>query len=247
MSLLLDQYLRTCDPFHLGFTSHELLGAGYVLTEGTVFPYPAGGVVLRRRRLYPDVGPWSICGFARPNDEVVFNMTGFPHEANGAFQYQSAIVLGNGFTGPFTEPVRVDFDGSRTRITPPLPMFPRHVAATPMAGGKFRVSWEYDPRGQGAWPTDFQVFAGLDAGSVDYNTPLTDSLTGLDATPVIGARRGYELTSGAFADGTQRVFVVRARNSAGTAEKNTSATKAKKARTTTVAATAVEFAGQRRR
>jgi len=41
--------------------------------------------------------------------------------------------------------------------------------------------------------------------------------------------------------------VVRARNSAGTAEKNTFATKPKRARTTTAAATAVEFAGQRRR
>lgn len=109
------------------------------------------------------------------------------------------------------------------------------------------MSWEYDPRRQGAWPADFQVFAGPDAGSVDYNAPLTDSLTGLNATPVIGARRGYEITSGAFADGTQRVFVVRARNAAGTAEKNTFATKPKRARTTTAAATAVEFAGQRRR
>jgi hypothetical protein len=247
MSLLLDQYLRTCDPFHLGYTSHELLGAGYMLTDGAVFPYPAGGVILRRRRLYPDVGRWSICGFARPNDTAIFNMAGFAHEANAAFQYQSAIVLGNGFTGPFSEPVRVDFDGSRNQITPPLPMFPRHVVATPLAGGKFRVSWEYDPRGQGAWPTDFQVFAGADAGSVDYNAPLTESLTGLNTTPVIGARRGYAFTSAAFADGTARVFGVRARNSTGTAEKNTFITQAKKARTTTVAATAVEFSGQRRR
>lgn len=246
MSVLLRHFRATCDPFFVGHSTGEYLTLGYALTEGLVFPFPGGGVVLRRRRLYPDVGPWTFCGFARPADSTIRNMPGFPHEADMAYQYSSAVVLGNGFAGRFSEPVRVDFDGGGARITPPLPMFPRHVTATPTAGGRFLVEWEYDPFGHGAWPADFQVFAGADAGSVDFGTPLVDAVSGLNFVKTVGASRRYRLATAAFAHGVTKVFVVRGRNSAGVAEKNTVASLPKIARTTTASVTSVEVTGMRK-
>ncbi len=246
MSVLLDHYKRGCDPYHLGHSNVDVLAMGYAMTEGTVFPYPGGGVVLRRRRLYPDVGPWSICGFAKPNETTVANMPGFPKQASMGFQYDAAIVLGNGFAGRFSEPVRVDFDSGGIRISPPLPMFPRHVCSEPIAGGRFRVCWEYDPYGQGEWPTDFRAFRGADAASIDFNTPLTDSVTGLTTTPFVGSRRLYEFTTAAYGNGTTHVFAVRARSSAAVSELNTYATQPKTARASAIAVTAVEAVGQRR-
>lgn len=246
MSQLLEHFRATRDPFLLGHSSVDLMSLGYALTGGLVFPYPGGGVVLRRRRLYPDLGDWKFCGFARPDESVIRNAAGFGHEVDAAFQYSAAIVLGNGFVGDYCEPIRVDFDGAGARITPPLPMFPRSVVASTLASGKFRVEWEYDPYGQGAYPTDFQVFAGAAAGSVDFNTPLVDSISGINTTPYLAGQRRFTFTTAAFANGTVKVFAVRARSSAGVAEKNTYTSAAATARTTTASATAVEVTGMRR-
>ncbi len=203
------------------------MALGYLLTEGMVFPYPAGGVLLLRRPLYPTTGAWRYCGFARPGETTIKNGRGFSHDADQAYQYTAVVVLGNGFISELCVPVRVDFDSGGSRATAQLPMFPLNLAATPIAAGKFRLLFEYDSFGQGAYPKDFQAFRGVDPASVDYGTPLVDSVTGLSTVAFAAGRRRYTFTTAAYGDGTTSVFSVRARNAIGATELNTYTSAAK--------------------
>ena len=136
------------------------------------------------------------------------------------------------------EPVRLDFDGDGDLITPPLPNFPVAAVAAPTAGGKYHITWEYDSYGQGGWPTDFQVFEGSTPETVDYNTPLTDSVTGETTVVYRGNQRIYRFTTQAYDHWSEHVFAVRGRNSNGTAEKNTYTTTTKRAVNATPASAA---------
>ncbi len=100
-------------------------------------------------------------------------------------------------------------------LTPPLPMWPVGIGAVPLPAGKFRVTWGYDPHGQGAWPTDFQVFE-----SPVWDVPLVDSETGLNVVAFDVRRKQFSFTTAAYAGGSSHAFGVRARNSAGVAERN---------------------------
>ena len=219
MSYVLDHHNVACDPFGQGLTNGIQMALGSWLTHGMRFALPLGGVILWRRRLYPDVGRWVPCGMARPDAAMISNWPGFLHEADMAFQYTVSRVLGNGFISGLREPVRVDFDSEGALIDPPLPMFPLGVVATPIAGGKFRVTWTYDDFGEGAPPTDFQVFSGATPETVDYDTALTDSITSLDYVPFLGEMKRHVFTSATYL-GTSVVYGVRARNSEGVAEQN---------------------------
>ena len=154
--------------------------------------------------------------------------------------------MGNGFISRLCEPVRVDFDSLADLITPALPLFPQQLAATPQAGGKFSVTWIYDPYGQGGFPADFQVFEGATAATVDYNTPLVDSVTGLSAVPFDGGA-GFRFTTQAYADGSDHVFAARARNSNGVAELNTYTSRTARAIATAPADAALSAAMMGRR
>jgi len=235
MSYMLSHYRLACDPYHRGYTSAELITLGYLVTRGLVFPWTGGGHLLVRRRLYPTTGKWRYCGFARPSESTIKNMKSVGHDPEQAYQYTVVKVLGNGFVSKMAEPIRVDFDSEGARITPALPMFPLSAVAKPLAGGKFRLSWEYSSYGQGGWPKDFQVFRGATAETVDYETPLVDSLTGL-AYVLFNALTRYTFTTGAYDDGTACVFGVRSRNTNGVAELNTYTTKSKVAKATGPAA-----------
>lgn len=238
MSYLLDHHLAVVDPFRLGFSSAPLLGLLMPIPRGCSFPWRDGCVALLRRALYPDVHEWVYCGLALGDDTTLKNFPGMGHSASQAYQYTAVVMLGQGMISTAFEPTRVDFDGGKALITPRLPTFPVHVTAKATDGGKFRIAWEYDPAGQGGFPTDFQVFEGVDAGSVDYNTPLTDSQTGLDVVTYSGSRRIYALTTAAYGDLTWHVFSVRARNVNGVAELNTYTTTSRRARSAAPAAAA---------
>ena len=223
MGYLLKHARLTMDPYARGHTSHALMALGYPMTRGLMFPFTGGGVVMLRRRLYPVTGAWSYCGFARPAETTITNMPGFDHGANTAWQYTAARILGNGFISLLAEPVRVDFDGGGARITPALPTFPLHIVAKAIAGGKFRIIWEYDPFGQGAYPKDFQVFSGTET-VMNFASPVPLEGGG-DSVAYAGGQRRFEaITQNGPTDGTKVRFGVRARNSGGVEEQNTRTT-----------------------
>lgn len=247
MRTLIDHHLATRDPLGLGDGEAGYLASGQALTLGMCFPYPEGGFALRRRSLYPTPATeWTLCGFARPGEATIESNDGVAHDADQAYQYAAARVFGNGYAGDWCEPVRVDFDDNGDLITPPLPLWPQHVAAQPRSGGRFLVTWEYDPFGQGAWPADFQVFEGPDADNVDYGTPLTDGSSGLWVIPLRVDRKRFELLTPFYDHGSQHVFVVRARNAAGVAEKNTNTTATVTASAAAPEAARIDRAVQRR-
>jgi len=243
VSHLLPQFVRTFDPLKRGFGDADSAELGYAITKGFAFPALSDVIVLMRRKLYPTPELWHYCGQVDADQAVVQNADGYPHEADMGYQYSAALCHASGFRSQFCEPVRVDFDVEGALITPALPMWPIQVAATPIAGGKFKITWAYTPWGQGGWPTDFQVFAGL---PMDYGTPLTDSVTGLTYTPYVANRQTYSFTTGAYGDGLAKVFGVRARNSGGTADQNEFTTTSTRARAAAPAKAEVRSIRQRR-
>lgn len=224
MSSYLERHRVVCDPFGQGSGANGL-ALMMPLTNGFQFPWREGNKVLMRRTLYPTPSAWGYCGVATPAKTQIKSYAGYSHQANQAYQYAAAALLGNGMISRATPPVRLDFDGSKVLITPGLPAWPRNVTATPIAAGKFLVTWEYDPFGQAAYPKDFQVFTGAAPVGVVYTTPIADSITGLTAIPYEANRRVYSFTSPAYTPHLRpRSFAVRARNVNGVAEKNTNAT-----------------------
>lgn len=224
MTHLAHHHAAVADPFAIGLSAECvcLLMSG---ASGMDWMFQDGGAALLRRTLYPEPAPWEYCGVAQQGEVVIRNYASFGHVADQAYHYAAQRFLGNGMVSRMTPPIRLDFDGAGALITPSLPAPVVGLAATPIAGGKFAITFAYDPWGQGGSPADFQVFAGADAGSVDYGTALTDSVTGLNRVDFAGAQRTHTFTTAAFADGTARVFVVRGRNINGVAEKNTRATR----------------------
>lgn len=237
MSYLVNLHKKVTDPFLTGDSAAQM-GLMMTLTKGGMFPWRSGGVALLRRVLYPDVSPWQYCGLAIGDTAQIKNYPGMAHSVDQAYQYSAVSFLGNGMISLMSPPVRLDFDGAGNLITPALPNFPIAVLAVALAGGKFRVSWEYATYGQGTAPKDFQVFEGTDPGSVDYNTPLTDSITGLTSVKHVGRRRVYSFTTPAYSNLTSHVFAVRARNATPVVEKNTYTSVSKRARVAVPAAAA---------
>lgn len=247
MRSVVAHHQETQDPIGLGDGESAMLAVGHALTLGACFAYPAGGYVLRRRALYPTPeSQWTLCGFARPDATWIESDDGVAQEADQAYQYAAARVFGNGYAGDWSEPVRVDFDAAGDLILPALPLFPQHAAARAIAAGRVVVTWEYDSFGQGGWPTDFQVFEGASPAAVNYGAPLTDLVSGLTALPYLVDRRRFQLTTPSYGDGTTHVFAVRARSSAGVAERNTFTTREVTATTAGPAAATVERALLRR-
>lgn len=241
MSHVLPQFLKTFDPFKRGFGDADHAELGYAVTKGFAFPATVDDILLMRRELYPTIGLWHYCGASAT--AALQNADGYPHEVSMGYQYAGAFCHPNGFRSALSEPVRIDFDGAGDLIAPALPMWPIQVVATPTAGGKFKLTWSYDPWGQGNYPTDFQVFAGL---PMDYGTPLTDSETGLTYTPYVADQQAFSFTTGVYGDGVAKVFGVRARNSGGVAEQNTFVSTSRLARAAAPAKGEIRSVRQRR-
>ena len=134
------------------------------------------------------------------------------HVADSWYCYAVQQISGLGVRGPIGHPRRVEFD-DEVAIRGPSPNTVRALHATRLAAGKFRPSWIYSPVGQGAPPADFQVFDDSAApGTIDWETPLTDSVTGLDYVPYRPGRQVFSFTTGAYDDGAAITFGVLARN-----------------------------------
>jgi len=217
---LIDHHNASADTLMLGQRTADHAMLSYGLTMGHYFPWVDGGAALQRRRLYPTPESiWTFCGIARPGEATIISNDSVQHDSDQAYQYRCAQFHGNGYVGEFSEPVRLDFDNAGDQILPLMPMPPIGLAATSIGSGKIRVCFAYEAFGHGGYPTDFQVFEGATAGTIDYNTPL-------GTIAFDHAKTRYDFTTSAFADGTPHVMGVRARNSGGVAEQNitTSAT-----------------------
>lgn len=241
MSYILEHHKIACDPFGSGLSNEVQLGLASWLTHGMRFALPLGAIVLFRRRLYPDVGRWVVCGIARPDASTISNWSGFGHEAEMSFQYATARALGNGFISPLSEPTRVDFDKIGDLIIPRLPMFPIAVVAQAVAGGKFRITWTYDGFGEGTQPSEFRVSEGATPETVNYSSFVVDTVTGLSAFPFLGNGARHVLNAtGAYDDGSEHVFAVRGKPAGGVLEQNVYTTDTVRARASTpTGATAV--------
>lgn len=222
--------LSVLDAFLDGEMTPDQFGALLCLTGGIAFPIESGTVILRRRKLTPTPERWVICGYAAPGVSAITNDDSVTHAANTSYWYSAAQVFGNGMASAWSEPVRLDFDGSSNLITPGLPNAPESLKVTPIAGGKFLVEGTYRAFGQGGPPANFQVFAGTAPGSVDYNTPLVDSVTGLAYATFDALAERFTFTTASFADGTAKAFAARARSAAGIAERSELPTAVKIAR-----------------
>lgn len=243
MNYLLRHRRAVMDSFRIGHSASQI---GFMMhaLRGTWFPWFNGGVVLFRAALYPTPGAWQPVGIAQGAATQIRNYPGMTHFPDQAYLYTAATMLGNGMISSVSEPVRIEFDDGGNLIQPLMPNPPVHVVAGVIAGGKFRVVWEYGAYGHGASPTDFQVFEGATPATVDYDTALTDSVTGLNVVAIEGMRRVYRLTTPAYTSGTNHVFVVRSRNANGVAEKNTTATTVKQARSVTPPDVAAAMSGR---
>lgn len=220
MSYLRDQHWATSDPFLRGTQAAQLCTL-MSMTHGQMWPWMEGGAMLLRRTLYPTFGSWEYCGISTPAEGTIRQYDGFVHAPSQAYQYTAVRLLGNGFVSTMARPIRLDFDDEGALILPLLPAPPRDLAVTTLSGGRFRVTWSYDALGQGGYPHDFQVFEGEDAGSIDYDTPLVDSITGLNHVRYLAGRSHFAFTTAAFAHGSDHVLAVRGRNSEAVAEQNT--------------------------
>jgi len=208
----LRQHLATADPFGEGYWGPDQIALGFHALAGRC-PYPSGAVALMRRRLYPAAGDWDYCGTAKLSGATI-SQAAAPHEVDMGYQYAAAALLGNGYVSEKCQPVRVDFDSNRDIISPALPMWPKELCVRPAVGGRYILHWAYDEWGEGTPPSDFAVFEGATAETVDYDTPIGT------VTYVVG-RNLYEFTSGQYSGGTSHVFAVRARNSNSVCELNT--------------------------
>lgn len=243
MRTLLEQSVAMDDSDALGEGREDFHRLNYDLTLGFDFGIPEGGFLLERSCLYPTARTPRYVGVATSDDGTISNDVFAPHEGDAfadlfldpelddmldfpfaqrrscsAYLYSAARVLGNGFTSRMCPPIRTDFDADRRLITPLLPAPPSAVTAVPISGGRFLVSWSYDPYGQGAWPVDFQVFHGT--VGVDWGVPLQEQVSGLLFVPFHPLRRRHEFVTAAFANGTSHVFGVRGRNASGICEAN---------------------------
>lgn len=188
-------------------------------------PYTLAGAVLQRRALYPVVGDWEDVGFAPEPVRTVRTWRHVSHAANSGYEYRVMRRNTAGVTSLYaSDRTRLDFDGSGVRRDA-MPAAPVSVSAKPIAGGKFLVTWLYDGIGEAVFPSRFLVFAGATAETIDYGTPLTDSVTGLAYVAARPGRRVYQFTTAAFSHGASRAFAVRSVNAALVAELNVRTTR----------------------
>lgn len=208
------------------------------LYGGILAAAPTAAIILQRRTVRPTVTAWVDMGTAAIGATTIQTTAGVAQAAaNTVYLFRVLLQNSAGRRTPYpSQPLRQDFDGSSDRIAA-VPNRPMFVRATPIAGGKVRLAWDYNPIGESGAPAQFRVYEGADAGSIDYGTPLTDSITGLAHTVFDPAAGGHEFTTGVLSEAVH-VFAVRSRTVAGNEEANTDATTPVTADATPMAATA---------
>lgn len=230
------------DPL-LGMSRQESMAVGYPATLGLSFPHLQELFVLFRRKLYgTDIGPWIVVGLEESDASTIQNATSTTHATSTGYQYTVARCYSNGFVGPMSEPFRLEINNVDQAVTD-MPLWPIDLDVRQTADGEFIVSWGYDRYGQSGDPAGFTVHDGPDADNVDYGTILGT------VTFDPKASRHEFTTSEGYADGTARVFGVRAWNTflvGGMPELNTFTSESIRAKKTAPTLASITNAGQPR-
>lgn len=193
-------------------------------------------IILQRRSVRPTVTAWVDVSSTPISNTTIQTDAGEAQAAANA-SYLFRVVHQNSAgrqTAYPSLPLRQDFDGSSVRIAA-LPNRPVFVHARPIAAAKVQIRFAYNPIGESGVPSEFRIYEGATLATVDYNSPLTDSVTGLNHVRFDPEAAGYEFTTGALSEAAH-VFVVRGRTAAGDEEANTSITAPVTADATSVSA-----------
>lgn len=197
-----------------------------------------GLIILQRRSVRPTVTAW-VDVSSTPISNTTIQTDAGDTQAAASASYLFRVVNQNAAgrqTAYPSLPLRQDFDGSSVRIAA-LPNRPVFVHTRSIAAAKMQIRFAYNPIGESGVPSEFRIYEGATLATVDYGTPLVDSVTGLNHIVFDPGAAGYEFTTGVLSE-SAHVFVVRGRTAAGDEEANTLATAPVTAEATPVSAAA---------
>jgi hypothetical protein len=195
-------------------SAFQALADGLALTRGRFWVRVAGGHDLRRSTTGHPTRADPIVGRADGRATGIDTFPWVGHGAGGRYRYAVTVAGAGGVRDDADAPgTDVDFDAEGEWIGL-APNRVTHPHVEPLSGGRFRVSWAYDERGQAAPPAEFAVYNdAASPGTVDY--------TAVVATVAYRRYGGFfEFVSGAFEHESRMRWGVRARSAAGVEERN---------------------------
>lgn len=214
MSELLGFYLTHYDAVFLGMGRRGLAN-GMHATMGQMFPRSSGGANLYRRIGSAEDIDWTDpVGAVGKEVTAIRNFVDRGHDSGQDYSYAVRAISAGGVEQVETpNGVGVSFDGVGSAIIPSVDS-PGELRCSPIANGKFCLSWYYRANGRSGGPKEFRIYGNGGTGGVDYGTLVA----------VVGFRfwqRHYAYESAVFATGTTVAWSVRTVNSAGQEERNT--------------------------
>jgi len=210
MPELLTTFNARWDPLHRGRTPAGI-ATGTLMTAGGGYPARAGVHLL-----YMSVGEapseadaW-VVGACSPTADPANEIKNFPTyplpPSSVCWFWVRAVSPGGAEESSRVNAIRIKTDSNGDPVDP-APNRPTHLTATAIAGGRIRLTWQYDPVGEQAPVSQFSIYHDNGGGVIDLNTPL-------DTT----SARVY--VTDAYAHGTTVKFTVRSRSSGGVEETN---------------------------
>ncbi len=209
-----DKWFAVWHPLHLGFTADGHANA-IGLSLGVFWVRHRGGHNLYRWSGNAEpVQTDRIVGTAAARATTVKTFPWITHEADTTYWYLLRTVGPGGVEETTTHQLRrVSFDASGAYLGQ-RPNPPERLRINCLFDGRFGLSWSYDPAGQEAPPSVFEVYNdAASPGTVDYATSV-------DSVPFEPGGVLYSWTSEPFADGTRVAWAVRARSAGGVLEEN---------------------------
>jgi hypothetical protein len=213
-SEMLTKWLSYYDPIHRGNTQRGIAN-GMTATLGWAYPRVLGGYNLYRGVDGAAVDDSLPVGAADSDAKSISNFSWRGHAVSTDYAYEIRSVGGGGVESASAGTVPVTTDGAGVPVGA-RPNRAAHLRVRPSVGGSFHLRWTYDARGQVGIVSLFAVYNDGGTGAVDWNTPF-----GL--VPYRVGKTDYSLTTSAFAQGTRRVWGVRAVTSGGVHDGNTDA------------------------
>ena len=150
------------------------------------------------------LNPCHIAGFMDLADsEAAINSQALP--ASSVWHYVRTQIRACGRESAASDPciIYIDADGDMIAARPNAP---GHVGIRPLAGGKFRLRWIYNPADQQVSPSGFRIYADTGSG-FDYTTPT--------ATVGYSGAYAHSWDSDAYSHGSLVRFVIRAYSDSG--------------------------------